>query len=161
MTPEIIEIGAVMLNGYGEVLSKFNRFVRPILNPNLSAFCQELTSIRQSDVDRANTFDKVAEAFQDWGMMFEEDYLLVSWGAFDRRMLIQDSELHDMDSDWAENHLNLKQQYTEMKRLNRPTGLKWAVEKEGFEFTGAHHRGIDDAINLAKIFVKYLDSWRY
>ena len=77
-------------------------------------------------------------------------------------MLIQDCELHDMDSDWvSEHHINLKRQYQELKRLRRPRGLKRAVEKEGFEFTGIHHRGISDAENLAKIFIKHRDMWVY
>ncbi len=158
---EIIEIGAIFINGYGEVEGAFNRFVRPILNPNLSAFCQELTSIRQEEVDRASLFPQVIEDFQDWGRMFEEDYLLCSWGSFDKRMLIQDCELHQLETDWAEPHINLKQQYQELKRLRNPAGLRRSVEKEGFEFTGTHHRGIDDAENLAKVFTKYLDEWRF
>jgi inhibitor of KinA sporulation pathway (predicted exonuclease) len=36
-----------------------------------------------------------------------------------------------------------------------------ALEREGFEFEGTMHRGIDDAVNLAKIFCKYLNLWRY
>ncbi len=158
---EIIEIGAVMVDGYGDEISRFNRFVRPILNTNLSAFCQELTSIRQQDVDRAKTFERVAEDFQDWGLMLDEDYLLCSWGGFDKKMLIQDSLLHKMEPDWAEPHINLKQQYVDLKRLRKPCGLKAAVEREGFDFDGTHHRGIDDAINLAKLFVKFLDDWVY
>jgi inhibitor of KinA sporulation pathway (predicted exonuclease) len=40
-------------------------------------------------------------------------------------------------------------------------GMKFAVEKEGFDFDGIHHRGIDDAKNLAKLFIKFRDEWRY
>lgn len=159
---EIIEIGAVKVNGYGEVLGSFNRFVRPKLNPYLSHFCQELTSIDQVQINRSDRFIDVVESFQDWVGIFDEDYLLCSWGNFDRKMLIQDCELHDIEPDWVfDHHINLKQQYKEFKRLNRPRGLKRAVEKEGFEFTGIHHRGISDAENLAKIFIKHLDMWVY
>lgn len=157
---EIIEVGAVRINRYGEVLGYFNQFIRPVLNPNLSAFCEELTSIRQEDVDRADTFPQVIEAFQDWAEIFYEEYILCSWGSFDRRMLIQDCRLHDMDFDWVDPHINLKQQYHDIKRLRRRRGLRRAVEAEGFEFTGTHHRGIADAENLAKIFGKYLDEWQ-
>jgi inhibitor of KinA sporulation pathway (predicted exonuclease) len=161
MIQEIIEIGAIKLNPYGEVTGTFNQFVKPVLNPRLSAFCQELTTIEQGAIDRAKSFTEVVEHFQDWAEIFEEDYLLCSWGAFDRHMLIQDCRLHRMEEDWAEEHINLKRQYQELKKLRRPWGLKRAVEAEGFEFTGVHHRGIDDAENLAKIFGKYLDEWRY
>ena len=34
-------------------------------------------------------------------------------------------------------------------------------EAEGFEFTGTYHRGLSDAQNLAKVFVKYIDMWRF
>lgn len=157
---ETIEIGAVRLSPYGEVEGFFNRFIRPILNPNLSAFCRELTSIDQVDVNRASTFPTVIEDFQDWAGVFDEDYLLCSWGNFDKTMLIQDCKLHDMEWEWVNEHINLKRQYQEIMRLKKPRGLKWTVEHEGFVFTGTHHRGIDDAENLAKVFTKHLDMWR-
>lgn len=158
---EIIEIGAYLLNPYGEVIGEYNRFVRPTFNAHLSSFCQELTSIRQEDVDRASTFPVVIEEFQEWAGIGEEDYLLCSWGKFDKVMFINDCNLHQLESDWVEPHINIKKQYQDIKRLRRPIGLKNAVEKEGFEFSGTHHRGIDDALNLAKVFTKYLDEWQY
>lgn len=158
---EIIEIGAVRLNGYGEVEGTFNSFVKPKVNPRLSSFCTELTTIRQEDVDRARYFPHVVEAFQDWAEVFDEDYLLCSWGDFDKKMLISDCKLHQLEYDWVDSYINLKEQYREIKRLRQAKGLKSVVNAEGFEFIGTHHRGIDDAKNLALIFTKYLDEWRY
>ncbi len=157
---EIIEIGAVKVSPYGELLDTYNSFVRPILNPRLSAFCQELTTIEQERIDRADTFDRVVEDFQDWAEVFDEDYYLCSWGSFDKKMLIQDCQLHDLEADWVAPHVNLKRQYQEIRKLRRPRGLWKALETEGFEFSGQHHRGIDDAINLAKLFTKFLDIWQ-
>ncbi len=161
MVQEIIEIGAVRVNGYGEAEGVFSSFVRPVINPRLSSFCQELTSIRQEDVERARLFPNVAEDFQDWAEMWDEDYVLCSWGEFDQKMLINDCKLHKIDYDWTAPHINLKDQYREIKRLKQPRGLKAVVEAEGYDFVGTHHRGIDDAKNLALIFTKYLDEWRY
>ncbi len=158
---EIIEIGAVKFNGYGEADSIFSSFVRPIVHPTLSSYCSELTSIRQVDVNRADKFPAVVEDFQDWINIFEEDYLLCSWGSFDKRIMMANCLLHDMDDEWVENYLNLKRQYHEIKGFRHPIGLSKAIRKEGFEFTGTQHRGIDDAKNLAKIFMKYLDEWKY
>lgn len=158
---EVIEIGAVKINGYGEKLGTFERFVKPIVNPRLSAFCQELTSITQEQINRADTFPNVIEDFQDWIGIEEEDYLLCSWGKFDKTALVSDSKLHDVEYDWLENYINIKLQYKEIKGLTKPRGLHKAVIKEGFEFTGTQHRGISDAENLAKVFNKYLDEWYY
>ena len=87
--------------------------------------------------------------------------MLCSWGSFDKKMLIMDCKLHKLEYEWLESHINIKKQYQDFKRLHRPCGLKAAVKKEGFEFTGIHHRGISDAENLAKVFMKHLDVWQY
>lgn len=161
MVQEIIEIGAVRVNPYGEVEDFFKRFIRPVINTHLSLFCRQLTGIDQRDIDRASTFPAVIEDFQDWIGIFDEEYLLCSWGNFDKKMLIQDCELHQIEHDWVQSHINLKRQYHEIRKLRRTKGLKSAVAFEGFEFTGQHHRGLDDATNLAKLFGKYLDEWRF
>lgn len=157
---EVIEIGAFLVNPYGEVLSSYNRFVRPILHPRLSAYCTELTTIQQENVDRAKKFGPVIEEFQDWAEIYEENYMLCSWGAFDKKILIHDCQLHDIEEEWLEHFIDLKQQYREIKRLSHPIGLKAAIRHEGFEFEGIHHRAITDAQNLVKIFQEYRDVWR-
>ena len=160
-TMETIEIGAVKLNEFGEWQSSFDRFVRPKLHPVLSDFCQRLTSISQIEVNRADDFGRVIEDFMDWIDLEDDNYWLFSWGNFDKKQLAADCKLHNFGTDWLEFHVNMKEQYLKMKRLRQPIGMKKAVEREGFEFTGVHHRGISDAENLAKIFVKYLDAWQY
>jgi inhibitor of KinA sporulation pathway (predicted exonuclease) len=119
-------------------------------------------TIDQVTINRAKIFPEVVEDFQEWaGVLDGDDYLLCSWGGFDQRMLVQDSRLHNLDSEWAASHINLKHQYHEIKRWRTYKGLKKVVELEGFEFTGTYHRGVSDAENLAKVFVKYIDEWRY
>ena len=157
---ETIEIGAVRVNRYGEATGTFSRFVRPVVHPMLSPFCKELTSIDQPQVNRAEEFPEVIEDFQDWIGLFDgEDYVLCSWGGFDKKMFIRDCQLHDLEDDWVDPHVNLKQQYRRLKNLRKPQGLHKTVEREGFEFEGIHHRAISDAVNLAKVFVKYMEEW--
>ncbi len=161
-TSEIIEIGAIRLNGFGEITGEYNRFVQPIIHPILSPFCKELTSIEQANVDRAKKFETVIEEFQDWvGVFDDENYVLCSWGRYDSEMLRQDCRLHDLETDWVFPTINVKDQYRKIKKLNKPWGLKKTIDREGFEFEGIHHRAISDALNLSKIFVRYLDEWVY
>jgi inhibitor of KinA sporulation pathway (predicted exonuclease) len=163
MVQETIEIGAIKINRYGEVEGVFNRFVRPVINLTLSLFCKQLTTIDQISINKARPFNEVIHDFQEWaGVLDHEEFLLCSWGNFDKRLLIQDAELHRLDSDWIEpNHINIRRQYHDMKGWNTYKGLKKVVELEGFEFTGTYHRGISDAENLAKLFIKYIDEWRF
>ncbi len=161
MVQETIEIGAVKMTRFGEVLGEFNRLIRPILHPTLSHYCRRLTNIRQEELDRSARFPAVIEAFKEWADVYDEEYWLCSWGSFDERILRQDCRLHDLDDAWLDPFLNLKQQYHELKRLRKRRGLRYAVEAEGFDFSGEHHRGMPDAQNLSKIFVKFLDEWQY
>jgi len=158
---EVIEIGAVKVDDYGEVVDTFDLFIKPIVNPILSGFCKKLTNISQENVDRAGTYDVVIEQFKDWISVYEDEFTLASWGNFDKRILMNNCELHKLEDDWLENHINLKNQYKTMRNLRLPTGLKKTTEIEGFEFTGIHHRAISDAENLAKIFSKYIREWQY
>lgn len=157
---EIIEIGALKINRYGEKIGKFSRFVQPTVNPKLSYFCTELTTITQDQVDNAATFPRVIEDFKNWIELYD-DYILCAWGDFDIQMIRNDCDLHQLDKEWLGSFTNLKGQYHRIKNVDRYTGLKTVLKKEGFEFEGVHHRAISDAENLCKIFVKYLDEWIY
>jgi 3'-5' exoribonuclease 1 len=156
---EIIEIGAVKINDYGEVVSTFTKFVKPTVNPILSDFCRKLTSISQADIDRSKTYPSVIQEFQDWIGIDEESYWLISWGKYDRQQLAADCQLHKLEEEWLDFHFNLKPAYKNLKNLKDEPGLKKAVKLEGFEFTGIHHRAISDAENTAKIFIKYFKEW--
>ena len=156
---EIIEIGAVMINRYGEVSRQFSKFVRPQVNPYLSGFCKSLTSIQQSDVDGASTYPRVIHDFTEWIDIYDGDFALLSWGVDDLKLLRQNCNLYDLEQEWLENYSDLKRAYKRLKRMNNASGLKSTVKREGFEFTGQHHRAISDAENLAKIFIKYLEDW--
>lgn len=158
---EIIEIGAIKVNRYGEVVSEFNKFVKPIVNPVLSGFCKRLTSISQENVNQARTFDRVMNAFKDWVFEDGDEYTLCSWGRFDKQLLINDCVLHKLEHDWLEYHIDTKEQYHRFKKMSKHGGLKATVKKEGFEFDGVPHRAISDAVNLGKIFIKYLEEWQY
>lgn len=158
---EVIEVGAIMIDPLGQEIGSFNKFIRPHINPELSSFCKKLTSITQDQVDRSEKFPEVIEKFQDWIGINEEDYVLGSWGKFDKDILKVNCALHQLDDGWLDNFINLKKQYRAIRNNPKLTGLKNTIIREGLEFTGTHHRAIADAENLAKIFVKYLDEWIY
>jgi inhibitor of KinA sporulation pathway (predicted exonuclease) len=158
---EIIEVGAVRLTSVGEYSDSFQSFVRPVQHPMLSAYCQELTGIDQVSVNRASYFDFVMERFLAWMDRDRDHTILCSWGARDIDLLKNDCFHFDLDTDWLEPHIDVKAQYHRIRNLTRKQGLYKTIDREGFEFEGSHHRALDDAVNTAKLFVKYLDEWRY
>lgn len=156
---EIIEIGAVKINEAKEIESEFVQFVKPIKHPNLSTFCKQLTSIRQEDVDNAPHFYEAKDKFLEW--IGTDNYVLCSWGFYDKKQFESDCKLHALGTDWLSNHISLKHQHGKIRKLKRAIGMKRALQSEGFLLDGTHHRGIDDARNIAKIFIKYFDHWSF
>ncbi len=158
---EIIEIGAFKINQYGETLSSFNSFVKPILSPILSGFCKDLTSIKQENIDRARDFKRVFRDFESWSFEQNDDVLLCSWGRMDQYLLQNDCILHKLEDDWLDNYIDIKYQYHNNRKILKHKGLMRTLNNEGIEFTGIEHRALSDAENLAKIFTKYIDEWIY
>lgn len=159
---ETIEIGALSINQEGKVLEEFSTFIKPTVHPILSDFCTELTTITQDMVDKAPLFPEAISKFQEWIKSFEgNDYYLCSWGFYDKGQFQRDCKLHNLETDWIEKHISIKHQYAKIKGLNRGIGMTKALQKERIELSGTHHRGIDDARNITKIFKRYLDRWDF
>lgn len=142
---ETIEIGAVAFQRQEGVISEFAEFIRPKLAPNLSDFCIELTSIRQEQIDHAAPFPDVFDRFCRW-MAQHEPWLFCSWGAYDRKQLLRDCALHDLEWELPR-HLNLKSAMAAIYQGPR-LGMAAALGKLGIPLNGTHHRGIDDARNI-------------
>ena len=157
---ETIEIGAVLVNAQKQILSEFEQFVKPLMNPTLSDFCKNLTSITQAQVDAAPYFYEAVESFKKWITQHGAAYTLCSWGFYDKKQFEQDCRLHGLETDWLKHHISLKHQHAQIRGLQRTVGMKSALAMEKLLLAGTHHRGIDDARNITKIFLKYFDDWK-
>lgn len=155
---EAIEIGAVMLDlDRGKPVAEFNSFIRPTLRPRLTAFCTELTTISQQDVDSAPGYSDVLAAINDSLQPFDDGWLWCSWGNYDRNQLIKDGQLHGLAPLLPPaRHINLKR-YFAKEHKSKAVGLRQAVRQLQLEWIGTHHRGIDDARNLAAVALQILD----
>ena len=148
---EIIEFGVVMVAATSlEPVAEFQSFVRPVRHPRLTAFCTQLTSITQQQVDTAPAFQAVLPAFTAWLSGFGR-CLFSSWGDYDRLQLQQDCTFHRVPYPLDPAHLNLKREMATRHHLDKKLGLAAAVRRAGLQFTGTHHRGIDDAHNIARL----------
>ena len=155
---EIIEIGAVKLDSTGKEISRFGKFAKPLKFPVISKFCNELTTITQDDIDYADNLSDVLVEFFEWC----DGAKLVSWGNYDRSQLTKDLIANDLEYllDGLEGHQSLKHLHGQWNNLRRGgIGVSGALRFEKLTFDGQPHRGIDDAINIAKIFRKYIDRF--
>lgn len=149
---EIIEIGAVWATAEGTVLDTFQALVRPVVRPQLTPFCRQLTNIQQADVDGAELFPAVAARLAS----FAQRHLVPgatwgSWGQFDAKQLVRDCERHGIQHPLAAfGHVNLKRRFAKARKI-KEVGMARALQMVGLPLDGAHHRGLDDACNIAKL----------
>jgi len=115
----------------------------------LSDFCRELTSIRQEDADSADTFKIAFPRLLEW--IGNSPFMLCSWGAYDLRQFRTDCNRHRLSSlESFDDHINLKKAFADLRDI-KPCGMKGALFMLGIPLEGHHHRGIDDARNIARI----------
>ena len=116
---ETIEIGAVLVDAEQlEELTSFERFVRPVRRPVLSAFCTELTGIRQEHVQEADRFPDVFRAFLEW-MGDTTDLTFASWGEYDRTQFHRDCGFHRVRYPFGEHHFNIRKHFAEQMSCTR------------------------------------------
>jgi inhibitor of KinA sporulation pathway (predicted exonuclease) len=148
---EIIEIGAVLVDGEDlGAHDEFQSFVRPVRHPVLTPFCQELTSIRQADVERAPPFPEVIAALKTW-MYGAGATVFASWGDYDRKQMEQDCGFHRVPYPMPGRHVNLKALFSATRGIGKKLGMAQALRHVGLPLDGTHHRGIDDARNIARL----------
>ena len=148
---EIIEIGAVMVQREGlKVISEFESFVQPVRHPQLTDFCKQLTTIRQDDVAAAQRFPEVAKSLKQWLYRYRS-VIFCSWGDYDRRQFEQDCAFHKVPNPMPGTHVNLKKLFSTSLGISKKMGMAGALQHVGLEIQGTHHRGIDDARNIARL----------
>jgi inhibitor of KinA sporulation pathway (predicted exonuclease) len=154
---EIIEFPVALLDiELGRVVDEFHTFVRPMVQPQLTAFCTGLTSICQDQVDGQPTISEVAERFEAWCQthgLNEKNCLMVTCGDWDlRRMWTAQVGLQPnlktpaVFRYWC----NIKKVFS--GHMNRKaTGMMGMLGIAGLEHIGQHHLGIDDVRNLCRV----------
>jgi inhibitor of KinA sporulation pathway (predicted exonuclease) len=153
---EIIEIGSVLtelVNGEWIIQDEFETFIKPVMHPELTEFCTELTSITQTMVDESPLFNEAYGNFEDW-VKSCGDVKFASWGGYDARQFGRSCDLNGLTFMFDKKDcLNLKELFSlgrpNMKK--RGVGLTKALAAEGLSFEGNLHRGIDDARNIQRL----------
>lgn len=160
---EIIEIGACWARRSGEVIDQFQMLVRPLERPVLTPFCRQLIGITQAEVDTADLFPVAAEQLARFVLAYKTaGAAWLSWGNYDRQQLARECTRHQLVDPVALTHINGKKLFAKQRRIGKQVGMAKALELVGLTLTGTHHRGLDDAMNIARLlpfFISYIPSY--
>lgn len=155
---EIIEIGIAVVNIKDLKMVQNDSIIIKPQKSRVSKFCTKLTTLTQEYVDQGTTFQSAMEILRrDFDA---SNRTFVSWGDYDRKMFERNCRDYDVKYPFGPRHLNLKNCFTMLHGLTREPGLDKALEHLGMKLEGTHHRGIDDANNIAAIFLNIIKKFR-
>jgi inhibitor of KinA sporulation pathway (predicted exonuclease) len=155
---EIIEIGLCVLDvSSGERLENPSFIVRPV-HSRVSDYCTRLTTLTQDDVNGGISLEEAC-------LILEKRYqsrrrLWASYGDYDRKQFRKECQAHGIDYPFGDGHINVKSLFAVTYNLRREVGLDRAMKHLGFPLEGTHHRGGDDAWNIARILGQILVAAR-
>lgn len=154
---EIIEIGVCVLSrdnprNEWEIGSAEGMIVKPVKS-KISPFCTELTTLTQADVDKGMTLFEACRRLEN---VYDSRHKgFASWGDYDRKMLEKCCK-NVVRYPFGDTHWNMKNLYSLLRKFNKEYGMAEALKIEGLKLEGTHHRGVDDAVNTARILQRIL-----
>lgn len=155
---DIIEIGVCLLDTRTfERSDKRSILVRPERSM-VSEFCTELTTLTQQVVDEGvSLYDACEILRKDYK---SRDRIWASFGDYDRKQFERSCSGLGVDYPFGRTHWDVKTLFAVTQGLKKCIGMSRALKELGIKLEGTHHRGHDDAWNIAAILGRILERNR-
>ena len=157
-TSEIIEVGVCTVDVATLVRAdKRSILIKPVQS-EISAFCTELTTIPPEMVADAGTLADACGTLRSAYRATHRGW--ASWGDYDRNQFERVCAAQGVDYPFGATHLNVKALFALATGARREVGMVRALETLGLPLEGTHHRGGDDAWNIANVLCHLLARMR-
>ncbi len=151
---EIIEIGICPIDiSSGQRLEKESILVKPE-HSKVSEFCTKLTTLTQAQVNQGITFQQACSILKK--KYLSKERVWASYGDYDRRQFERQCQSFKISYPFGTRHLNVKSLFAIIHALPQEVGMEQALELLNLPLEGTHHRGGDDAWNIAAILSELL-----
>lgn len=155
---EIIEFGAVKVDGALNIIDTFEALVRPQVGKKISGKIKTLTSITNEELEKGLQFMQVMSQFKKW----MGDALLLTWGTSDILTLIENCHYF-----YGSNRIPFLRRYMDLQDYcqqcmeydaAKQMGLTTAADLLGIDGAGFnHHRALGDSLLSLRCFQKVYD----
>lgn len=151
---DIIEIGICTLDvASGQRLEKESILVQPERS-SVSEFCTQLTTLTQAQVEQGIAFKAACSLLKN--KYFSQERIWASYGDYDRRQFERQCQSLQVSYPFDTRHINVKSLLAITYALPQEVGMDKALELLNLPLEGTHHRGGDDAWNIAAILSRLL-----
>jgi inhibitor of KinA sporulation pathway (predicted exonuclease) len=155
---EIIEVGICTVDVPSlQRVEKRSILVKP-LRSEVSDFCTQLTTLTAEHLKHAGSLADAARILKK--EFLSQERLWASWGDYDRRQFERVCKEFGVGYPFGVSHLNVKTLFSVSFGLAEEIGLDMAYERLGLTMEGTHHRGADDAWNVAGLLGLLLNRVR-
>lgn len=155
---EIIEIGLCPVDVRQLVRSERRSILVKPQQSEISEFCTQLTTLTPEMLGNALTLREALRILRKEYQSRER--LWTSWGDYDRHQFERNCRDQGLPYPFGRRHLNVKSLFAVACGLPSEVGLDCACERLGVTLEGTHHRGHDDAWNVAGILCRLLSAMR-
>lgn len=156
---EIIEIGAIKLDGSRKIIGEFNQLIKPQVYHHMNHVTEKMVRVDMQQLNKGESFVTVIEDFLEW---CGEDYIFCTWGPLDLIELQRNMRYYNIPA------LNVKpfpfydvqklfSIAYEDRKLRR--SLEFAVDYLKIEKDIPFHRAFSDAYYTAKVFGTITKEW--
>jgi inhibitor of KinA sporulation pathway (predicted exonuclease) len=153
---EIIEIGLCVVDlDERRRVDQDRIMVRPSRS-EVSAFCTELTGITPEEAAAGSSFAEACALLERRHHSRSRPW--ASWGDYDRRQFERQCAATNVPYPFGSRHTNAKADYSRIHGLKRKLGMAGALEHAALPLEGRHHRGVDDAWNIAALILTMLKT---
>jgi inhibitor of KinA sporulation pathway (predicted exonuclease) len=117
-----------------------------------------LTTLTPDMFSKAGTLADAVKTLKN--EFYSKDRLWASWGDYDRRQFERVCKDQNVGYPFGPSHLNVKSLFAAAVGSGHEMGLDGAYKQLGLTMEGTHHRGDDDAWNIAGILSRLLKAIR-
>ncbi len=148
---EIIDIGAIKLNGNRAMIDEFNQLVKPAVYQHMHKITSNLIHLHMKDLQKGRPFVEVMEEFLSW---CGQDYIFCTWGPLDLFELQRNMKYYGMQalSSAPIRFLDVQKLFSiayEDRKSRR--SLEYAIDYLKIEKDIPFHRAFSDAYYTARI----------
>ena len=148
---EIIDMGAIKLNSYRDMIDEFNQLVKPVVYQHMHKITSKIIHLHMKDLQKGRPFEEVIRDFLDW---CGKDYIFCTWGPLDLYEMQRNIRYYGLNplSDVPIRFLDAQKLFSiayEDSKLRR--SLEYAIDFLHIEKDIPFHRAFSDAYYTAKI----------
>lgn len=149
---EVIQLGAVKLDKNFKISDEFKINVKPKFYKRIHRKVHQITGIEQKDLARGEEFESAMNLFRKW---CGEDFVFLTWGPDDVRVLRRNLSLYNADTSWIDSWFNLQTIYNMQTESGEgQKSLATAMEHFGITTDEPLHDALNDAHYTALVAAK-------